>query len=33
LRFIGVEAATDMAKRGIGTLEEYFGLDAAPGYP
>ncbi|MGM7777621.1 M15 family metallopeptidase [Arthrobacter sp. KNU-44] len=33
LRFIGVEAATDMAKRGIGTLEEYFGLEAAPGYP
>lgn len=33
LRFIGIEAATDMAKRGIGTLEEYFGLEAAPGYP
>ncbi len=33
LRFIGVEAATDMANRGIGTLEEYFGLEAAPGYP
>ncbi|GAB3567999.1 hypothetical protein GCM10027405_29270 [Arthrobacter alkaliphilus] len=33
LRFIGVEAATDMAKRGIGTLEEYFGLESAPGYP
>lgn len=33
LRFVGVEAATDMAKRGIGTLEEYFGLEAAPGYP
>ncbi|MGO4583831.1 D-alanyl-D-alanine carboxypeptidase family protein [Arthrobacter sp. 2RAF6] len=33
LRFIGVEAAADMAKRGIGTLEEYFGLEAAPGYP
>jgi D-alanyl-D-alanine carboxypeptidase len=32
LRFVGVEAATDMAKRGIGTLEEYFGLEAAPGY-
>ncbi|OOP60656.1 peptidase M15 [Arthrobacter sp. SRS-W-1-2016] len=32
LRFIGVEAATDMSKRGIGTLEEYFGLEAAPGY-
>lgn len=32
LRFVGVEAATDMANRGIGTLEEYFGLEAAPGY-
>lgn len=32
LRFIGVEAATDMANRGIATLEEYFGLEAAPGY-
>lgn len=32
LRYIGVEAATDMKKRGIGTLEEYFGLEAAPGY-
>jgi zinc D-Ala-D-Ala carboxypeptidase len=32
LRFIGTEAATDMSKRGIGTLEEYFGLEAAPAY-
>ncbi|WP_236560750.1 M15 family metallopeptidase, partial [Arthrobacter sp. 8AJ] len=32
LRYVGVEAATDMLNRGIGTLEEYFGLDAAPGY-
>ncbi|WP_254678626.1 D-alanyl-D-alanine carboxypeptidase family protein [Arthrobacter sp. 24S4-2] len=32
LRFIGVEAAADMANRGIATLEEYFGLEAAPGY-
>lgn len=32
LRYIGVEAATDMANRGIGTLEEYFGLEAAPAY-
>ena len=32
LRFIGIEAATDMSKRGIGTLEEYFGLEAAPSY-
>jgi len=27
-----VEAATDMLNRGIGTLEEYFGLEAAPAY-
>ncbi|MCQ6271404.1 M15 family metallopeptidase [Pseudarthrobacter sp. R1] len=33
LRYIGVEAATDMAARGIFTLEEYFGVGAAPGYP
>jgi D-alanyl-D-alanine carboxypeptidase len=32
LRYVGVEAATDMRKRGIATLEQYFGLDAAPGY-
>lgn len=32
LRFVGVEAAKDMANRRIGTLEEYFGLEAAPGY-
>ena len=25
-------AATDMVGRGIATLEEYFGLEAAPGY-
>jgi D-alanyl-D-alanine carboxypeptidase len=33
LRYIGVEAATDMATRGINTVEEYFGVEAAPGYP
>jgi D-alanyl-D-alanine carboxypeptidase len=33
LRYIGVEAATDMIARGIFTLEEYFGVEAAPGYP
>ncbi|KNH16848.1 peptidase M15 [Arthrobacter sp. ZBG10] len=33
LRYIGVEAATEMAARGISTVEEYFGLEAAPGYP
>ncbi|VXB65405.1 D-alanyl-D-alanine carboxypeptidase family protein [Arthrobacter sp. 9AX] len=32
LRYVGVEAATDMANRGINTLEEYFGIEAAPGY-
>jgi D-alanyl-D-alanine carboxypeptidase len=32
LRFIGKEAAADMRARGIGTLEEYFGLEAAPAY-
>lgn len=32
LRYIGVEAATDMTARGIATLEEYFGLEAAPDY-
>jgi D-alanyl-D-alanine carboxypeptidase len=32
LRYVGVEAASDMASRGIATLEEYFGLEAAPDY-
>ncbi|MEC5180059.1 M15 family metallopeptidase [Arthrobacter sp. CG_A4] len=32
LRFIGVDAATDMHQRGTATLEEYFGLEAAPDY-
>ncbi|CAN7440987.1 M15 family metallopeptidase [Arthrobacter sp. LjRoot78] len=32
LRYVGVEAATDMAAKGIATLEEYFGLEAAPAY-
>ncbi|TDL41394.1 M15 family metallopeptidase [Arthrobacter nitrophenolicus] len=32
LRYIGVEAATNMASKGIFTLEEYFGVEAAPGY-
>ncbi|MEV7575051.1 M15 family metallopeptidase [Pseudarthrobacter sp. NPDC089323] len=32
LRYIGVEAAMDMASKGIFTLEEYFGVEAAPGY-
>ncbi|MFF1828825.1 D-alanyl-D-alanine carboxypeptidase family protein [Paenarthrobacter sp. NPDC058040] len=32
LRYIGVEAATAMAAKGIATLEEYFGLEAAQDY-
>ncbi|BCW37100.1 hypothetical protein StoSoilA2_31560 [Arthrobacter sp. StoSoilA2] len=32
LRYIGVEAATEMNTRGVATLEEYFGLEAAPDY-
>ncbi|WP_426996544.1 M15 family metallopeptidase [Pseudarthrobacter sp. N5] len=32
LRYVGVEAAKDMRKGGVNTLEEYFGLEAAPGY-
>lgn len=32
LRYIGAEAATEMKSRGIATLEEYFGLEAAPAY-
>ncbi|MHA7222044.1 M15 family metallopeptidase [Arthrobacter sp. RHLT1-20] len=32
LRYIGVDASTEMQKRGIATLEEYFGLEAAPAY-
>ncbi|MBT2521274.1 D-alanyl-D-alanine carboxypeptidase family protein [Arthrobacter sp. ISL-28] len=32
LRYVGVAAASDMRQRGISTLEEYFGLEAAPGY-
>lgn len=32
LRYVGVEVAGEMHARGIATLEEYFGLEAAPGY-
>ncbi|MDQ0820014.1 D-alanyl-D-alanine carboxypeptidase [Arthrobacter sp. V1I7] len=32
LRYIGPEVATEMKNGGIGTLEEYFGLEAAPAY-
>ena len=31
-RYIGVELANEMSKQGIITLEEFFGLPAAPGY-
>ena len=31
-RYVGVEVSTDMHDRGIHTLEEYFGLPAAPDY-
>ncbi|WP_394939421.1 D-alanyl-D-alanine carboxypeptidase family protein [Psychromicrobium sp. YIM B11713] len=32
LRFVGVELATAVKKSGLHTLEEYFGLEAAPDY-
>jgi D-alanyl-D-alanine carboxypeptidase len=32
LRFVGIELATDMKSKKITTLEEYFGLPAAPTY-
>lgn len=32
LRYVGAEAAAAMNSRGVATLEEYFGLEAAPGY-
>ncbi|AOT02049.1 peptidase M15 [Arthrobacter sp. U41] len=32
LRYVGVEAAGEMDSRGIATLEQYFGLEAAPAY-
>ena len=32
LRYIGTAAATDMFTRGIATLEQYFGVGAAPAY-
>ncbi|MDH6532166.1 D-alanyl-D-alanine carboxypeptidase [Aurantimicrobium minutum] len=31
-RYVGVELATEMHNTGIQTLEEFFGLDAAPSY-
>ncbi len=32
MRYVGVELATEMHTTGITTLEEFFGLPAAPGY-
>nr|MBA3758677.1 D-alanyl-D-alanine carboxypeptidase family protein [Candidatus Saccharibacteria bacterium] len=32
LRFVGKELAIEMNKTGIQTLEEFFGLPAAPNY-
>ncbi len=31
-RYIGVELATEMREQNVSTLEEFFGLPAAPGY-
>lgn len=33
LRYVGTELATEMRNTGIKTLEEFFGLPAAPNYP
>jgi D-alanyl-D-alanine carboxypeptidase len=32
-RYVGIELATEMKIKGIKTLEEFWGLDAAPDYP
>ena len=32
-RYVGVELATEMREAGVTTLEEFFGLPAAPDYP
>jgi len=32
-RYVGVELATELKTKGIKTLEEFWGLDAAPDYP
>jgi D-alanyl-D-alanine carboxypeptidase len=32
IRYVGIEVATEMHDRGIPTLEQYFGLPAAPTY-
>ena len=31
-RYVGVELATEMRDTGVTTLEEFFGLPAAPDY-
>lgn len=31
-RYVGVELATEMHNQGVSTLEEFFGLEAAPSY-
>ena len=33
VRYVGEELATEMHARGVATLEEFFGLPAAPQYP
>jgi D-alanyl-D-alanine carboxypeptidase len=33
VRYVGVPLATEMQRTGVQTLEEFFGLPAAPGYP
>ena len=32
VRYVGVPLATEMNRTGVATLEEFFGLPAAPGY-
>jgi zinc D-Ala-D-Ala carboxypeptidase len=33
VRYVGVALATEMQRTGVPTLEQFFGLPAAPGYP
>ncbi|MQA32141.1 M15 family metallopeptidase [Modestobacter roseus] len=33
VRYVGPELATELQRTGVTTLEEFFGLPAAPGYP
>jgi D-alanyl-D-alanine carboxypeptidase len=32
LRYVGKDVAMDMHRRGIATLEQYYGYSPAPGY-